>query len=461
MFRGSRVTLHGVFSDGVLVAGKYRIDRRLGRGGMGVVVAATHIHLRHQVALKFLEPAYASNPKVVERFVREARAAAGLRGEHVCRVSDVGALDDGTPFIVMELLDGTDLSQLLRSGGALPVQRACSYVLQACIGVGEAHALGIVHRDLKPANLFLARRPDGTPLVKVLDFGIAKAPAGSDNSEFSLTQTTGVLGSPGYMSPEQLRSSHDVDLRTDIWSLGVILYELVSGRPPFTAESVTELAIRVWMDARPPFVGSMPDGFDHVIDRCLAKKPDDRYPDLANLAHALAVYAGSDGWDLANSVSRLLKSGPLLASGPGDPAMGSSVAPTVPPTAFAHPAAVPTTLGSSAVSLISAPPVSPRRWVIPAMVAAVAIGIGAAVAIVHTGRATIEPAIESPIAKPTPHAIDAELPDAAAVATAAPADAAEPVADAAQAAAVPVDAPAKKKTGHKTSSTEDYGESRY
>ncbi|HEV7557208.1 MAG TPA: serine/threonine-protein kinase, partial [Kofleriaceae bacterium] len=220
-----------MFAEGTLVAGKYRIDRILGRGGMGIVASAAHVHLHNKVALKFLEPSFVADAKVVERFVREARAVAGLRGEHVCRVTDVGALDNGTPFIVMELLEGTDLARLLKTG-PVPVQRACSYVLQACVGVAEAHALDIVHRDLKPANLFLTHRPDGTPLVKVLDFGIAKAPT-TNGDDFSLTQTAGVLGSPGYMSPEQLRSSHDVDRRTDIWSLGVILYELVSGHPPF------------------------------------------------------------------------------------------------------------------------------------------------------------------------------------------------------------------------------------
>src|SRR6185295_7457724 len=196
--------------------------------------AATHIHLQQQVALKFLLPEYLNNLPVVERFVREARASAALRGEHVCRVSDVGALDSGAPYIVMELLDGGDLASLLAHGGPLQVPIACDYILQACVGVAEAHALSIVHRDLKPANLFLTRRTDGAPLIKVLDFGIAKA---QGDASFSLTQTASVLGSPGYMSPEQLRSSRDVDLRSDIWSLGVILYELVVGRPPFTGES--------------------------------------------------------------------------------------------------------------------------------------------------------------------------------------------------------------------------------
>jgi hypothetical protein len=235
-----------VFAVGTLLAGKYRIDRIIGQGGMGMVVAATHIHLQQQVALKFLLPEFLNNTQVVERFVREARASAALRGEHVCRVSDVGALDMGAPYIVMELLEGVDLATLLVQQGTMQVAQACDYVLQASIGVAEAHGMSIVHRDLKPANLFLTRRPDGTPQIKVLDFGIAKA---QGDSNLNLTKTTSILGSPGYMSPEQLRSSKDVDIRSDIWSLGVILYELVTGRPPFTGESITELAIRVTMAA--------------------------------------------------------------------------------------------------------------------------------------------------------------------------------------------------------------------
>ena len=227
---------------------------------MGLVVAATHVHLNQRVALKVLRPDDARNPQILERFVREARAAAALRGEHVCRVSDVGELEDGTPYIVMELLEGIDLSRTLQTSGPLPVQRACSYVLQACIGISEAHSLGIVHRDLKPANLFVAHRPDGTPIIKVLDFGIAKA-VSDESTDFSLTKTSVVLGSPGYMSPEQLRSSRDVDLRTDIWSIGVILFELITGKRPFNAQSITELAIRVTVDPRPPFVAPMPHGF--------------------------------------------------------------------------------------------------------------------------------------------------------------------------------------------------------
>src|SRR5262245_16752002 len=302
---------------------------------MGVVVGATHLHLQQPVALKFLLPELMHNTQLVERFVREARASAQLRGEHVCRVSDVGSFDSGAPYIVMELLDGRDLASLL-AAGALPVQRAADYVLQACVGIAEAHALGIVHRDLKPANLFLTQRPDGSPLIKVLDFGIAKA---QGDRNFSLTQTSAVLGSPGYMSPEQLRSTRDVDARSDIWAIGVVLYELVSGRPPFTGNSITELALRIAMDSPPPLVGRMPQGFDQLVNRCLAKEPDQRYPDLANLAHALAAYAGPGGWDLANAVSRLLHVEP--ASGPVTQVLG-------PMTAAGARPAMPTTLGAAA-----------------------------------------------------------------------------------------------------------------
>ncbi len=187
-----------MFAPGTLLAGKYRVDRVLGQGGMGVVVAATHVYLGQRVALKFLLPQFLDNQTTVERFLREARASAALRGEHVCRVSDVGTLETGSPYIVMELLDGSDLATILTSHGPVPVELASHYVLQACVGLAEAHGLGIVHRDLKPANLFVTRRPDGTPLVKVLDFGIAKA---QHDGSFDLTQTATVMGSPGYMSP--------------------------------------------------------------------------------------------------------------------------------------------------------------------------------------------------------------------------------------------------------------------
>src|SRR5262249_17959342 len=183
------------------------VDRILGVGGMGVVVAATHLQLGQPVALKFMLAEALAQPEAAERFLREARAAVRLRSQHVARILDVGTLETGAPYIVMELLEGMDLAQLLERR-PLPPQAAVDYVLQACEAIAEAHANGIVHRDLKPANLFLARTPTGAPLVKVLDFGIAKA---HDPQLASVTQTSAVFGSPAYMSPEQLRSAKNVD----------------------------------------------------------------------------------------------------------------------------------------------------------------------------------------------------------------------------------------------------------
>jgi serine/threonine protein kinase len=293
---------------GTLVADKYRIERVLGTGGMGKVYAAAHVGLGTKVALKFLHEKMLEHPKIVERFLREARATAQLGGEHICRVSDVGTLG-GQPYLVMELLEGTDLAKLLARSGPLPVALACAYLLQACAGVAEAHAAGIVHRDLKPSNLFVTKRTDGSPLVKVLDFGVAKAP-GKDPS-FNLTQTTNVLGSPGYMSPEQLRSSKLVDARTDIWSLGTILYELVAGRPPFDAGSLTELALKIAMDPTPPLPFSVPE-LEGVIERCLAKDPRDRYRDVGELADALGPLAAPDARDPATAIKAVLESSPEL-----------------------------------------------------------------------------------------------------------------------------------------------------
>src|SRR5438552_2214501 len=206
--------------EGTVLQGKYQVGRLLGRGGMGVVVAARHLLLDTDVALKFL---LTTEPGVVERFSREARAAARLQSEHVGRVLDVGALPDGSPFMVMEYLAGEDLSQVL-ARGPLSVTDAVDYLLQACEAIAEAHALGIVHRDLKPANLFLAQRAHGRSMVKVLDFGISRG--GATASRLTLTGT-GVLGSPQYMSPEQWTEARAVDARSDVWSLGVVLYEMI------------------------------------------------------------------------------------------------------------------------------------------------------------------------------------------------------------------------------------------
>src|SRR5215471_629996 len=278
---------------GDVLAGKYRVERVLGAGGMGVVVAARHLHLDQRVALKFLKLESASEVSI-KRFIREARAAAQIRGEHVARISDVGTLDDGSPFMVMELLDGRDLGAELEARGALPVLQVVDYVLQAGEAVAEAHAAGVVHRDLKPSNLFLTHRPGGAPLIKVLDFGISKILGGSDNLEPSLTGTSALLGSPRYMSPEQLRGTKNVDARTDIWALGVIIYELLSGTIPFEAETLPGLLAQIAADPPRPIAevcANLPAGLAAIVMRCLEKDPARRFANVGELAVALLPYA--------------------------------------------------------------------------------------------------------------------------------------------------------------------------
>jgi serine/threonine-protein kinase len=282
-------------SEGAIIAGKYRIERLLGAGGMGVVVAAEHIQLQEKVALKFLLPQAVSNPDAVARFLREARAAVKIKSEHVARVSDVAMLENGVPYMVMEHLDGIDLSGWLKQRGPLPVELAVEFVLQTCVAVADAHALGIVHRDLKPSNLFCVRRSDGQLSIKVLDFGISKlTDLTGRGPAAAITATSALIGSPFYMSPEQMRSSRDVDLRTDIWALGVILCELVTGRPAFTGDTVTELAIKVANDPPPSLRTLRPDaseGLEAVVFKCLEKDRSQRYRNVAELALALLPFA--------------------------------------------------------------------------------------------------------------------------------------------------------------------------
>ena len=283
-------------ATGDVIAGKYRVDRVLGAGGMGVVVAATHTQLDQRVALKFVLPHMLAGEVSVERFFREARSTAKLTNEHITRVHDVGTLESGAPFIVMELLDGSDLAQLRRRVGKLLVPDAVEYVLQACEGLVEAHAAGIVHRDLKPQNLFVARRMNGAPLVKILDFGISKATGAAAVGQMNLTDSATVLGSPLYMSPEQMRSARNVDARSDIWSVGVILYELLAGKVPFDGETVTELCLKVVIEKETPVSelrADLPPGLAEVVHRCLSKDPNERYASVAALADALEPYSRS------------------------------------------------------------------------------------------------------------------------------------------------------------------------
>lgn len=275
---------------GDVLGGKYEVERVLGEGGMGLVVAARHRELGHLVAIKCLHATALGNESAVARFEREARAAAALKSEHVARVIDVERLEDGAPYMVMELLEGEDLHTMLRREGALSIVDTIRFASHAADGLAEAHAVGIVHRDVKPSNLFVTRRKKGGPLVKVLDFGIAKNVA--DAPDRGLTSTQALLGSPQYMSPEQVRESKSLDARTDIWALGVTMYECLAGRKPFDAPSMVDLCFAI-VQAQPASLGTLrpdvPPKLEAVILKCLAKNPDDRYATMSELADELSL----------------------------------------------------------------------------------------------------------------------------------------------------------------------------
>jgi eukaryotic-like serine/threonine-protein kinase len=254
---------------------------------MGIVLKVTHLHLEEELAVKVLLPEGAINPDMIARFLREAQSAVRLRGEHVARVIDVGVLPEGLPFIVMEYLRGVDLAGELHRRTMLPPGEAVDYVLQVCEALAEAHAHNIVHRDIKPANLFLTTRPDGTPLVKVLDFGISKAPITSG----PVTRTDIVMGTAGYMSPEQMKASKDVDARTDIWALGIVLYEFLSGRRPFVGDSFSAVVLMAGTDPPPPMDPRIHRALQGVVLRCLEKDRRARFSSVAELAAALAPFA--------------------------------------------------------------------------------------------------------------------------------------------------------------------------
>gem|GEM_PF-591639 len=405
---------------GDILAGKYKVDRVLGEGGMGVVVAATHVDLHQQVALKFMLPAALQDQTGVERFMREARAAVRLRSEHVARVLDVGKLENGAPYIVMEYLQGEDLSDLLQREGPLHAAEAITLLLQACVAMAEAHKAGIVHRDLKPDNLFVAARPDGTPLIKVLDFGISKIMQAPGQTGLSQTKTSVAMGSPAYMAPEQMRSAKHVDHRADLWSLGAILYQMLSSRLPFWGETVPEMFAAVLgqepvrLDSVAP---NLNPGLVEVVHRCLAKEADDRYAHVGELAAALEPFANGRGKALAASVCKLTDTdlgGPKqqrpatsntvpYGQSPSSPALD----PTIPPPPGSSPGLAPiTTRGLATGEMVGesgdapdAPTKKPATMIIAAA-AVLVLGIGG---FVVAGGGDSEPATAAaPAAAPTP-----------------------------------------------------------
>ena len=296
---------------GEILVEKYRVESLLGEGGMGVVVAAEHLQLGHTVALKILRRSALDSPDAVERFLREARAAASLQSEHIARVSDVGTLDSGAPFMVMEFLEGIDLARLIDVKGCIPVDDAADYIIQACEALADAHLHGIVHRDLKPANLFLTAKLDGSPLIKVLDFGISKTKLGAPLAE--ITSTTAIIGSPKYMSPEQMQDSRAVDARSDIWSLGAILYEMLTGTRAFDAPTIATLCVKILQDDAPrprTLRPSLPAELEAVVMRCLQKDPAARFGTVAELAESLRVFAPLETQSLVSRIARMMAAGP-------------------------------------------------------------------------------------------------------------------------------------------------------
>lgn len=281
---------------GAIIGGKYEVLRVLGAGGMGVVLAARHLELGQTVAIKVMHAELASETAAVKRFVREGRAAALLRSDHAVRIHDVGRLGSGLPFLVMEHLVGEDLDHLA-ARRRLEVSEVVDYVLQAIAAIAEAHERGIVHRDIKPQNLFLARLPDGTTRVKVLDFGLAKDLSTSSSSSGSGALTTEhmILGSPHFMSPEQIRSPREVDARADVWALGASMVQLLTGRPPYTANNVHGLLARILADPAPKVSAmraDVPIEFEKVIERCMEKDLGRRYGSVNELADALRLAVG-------------------------------------------------------------------------------------------------------------------------------------------------------------------------
>ena len=280
-------------AKGTVLDHRFVVERVLGQGGMGIVVAARHQALRKTVAIKMMRPEYSVSPELAQRFLREARAAARLRSEHAIRVTDVDVFASGVPYFIMEYWSGLDLAKYLEQHGPLPVELVIELVLQALEAVAEGHRAGIVHRDLKPSNLLLTTRDDGSESIKVLDFGFSKC--GDASGGGKLTEAGSLHGSSPYFAPEQVRDGAVVDGRADIWSIAIVAYELLLGKPPFEGHSPQALAAAICGRDPSPLPASMPPSLSRVLSKCLDKRADGRFQNVGELALALAPLTQSPG----------------------------------------------------------------------------------------------------------------------------------------------------------------------
>jgi serine/threonine-protein kinase len=319
-------------SRGDLIDGKYRPDRVLGQGAMGSVVAAHHMLLGLDVAVKVLSSELLRYELAVERFLREAHVVARLKSEHVVRVMDVGTLPGGEPYIVMDLLEGEDLDRMLQRTGPFPVARTVDYALQALEALAHAHAAGVVHRDLKPANLFSTTAPDGREVIKVLDFGVAKlteaaAVARGSTTPAALTGEHAAVGSPGFMSPEQVRCSRDIDERADIWGMGALLYEVLTGQPAFDGRSIGEIFGAILHTEPKPLRSlrpELPRKLEAAVMRCLRRPPGKRFQSVAQLAAAIAPFGSGAHHEYPARIARTLARS-MRATIPGGPVSSISM----------------------------------------------------------------------------------------------------------------------------------------
>jgi eukaryotic-like serine/threonine-protein kinase len=427
------------WTEGRVVGGKFSVERVIGKGGMGVVVAARHIDLDEQVAIKFLRQDLAGDGDLVARFTQEARDAVKLKSEYVARTFDVG-VDDGCPFIVMEFLDGHDLGRELELKGTLPVDTAADYLIQACAGVAAAHARGIVHRDIKPENLFLAERGDGSSIVKILDFGISKA-------VLSGTATRGpILGSPYYMSPEQLRGG-DIDFRSDIWSLGAVLFELLAGVPAYDTEQPLGPLLRAIQRDSPrkltDFRPTAPPGIEKIILQCMTKDPEKRIQSAAELSIALLEFAprrARAAAERASSVTRAaglsseakLALPPSILPPPTEEALTAGGPLRLPPVTSVDPASTDTSRGVAAAPVRDDGKKKTALVLVAAALALILLGVlgltrtgGAPAASAGPGSSAAE--MDSATAGAALPAAPAPAASAAAAPTVAPADSADPL----------------------------------